>query len=1085
MKRRRSRVWVLGFYTALLAVCSDDPAPTAPTPPHPPSPPEQSDATDRAALIALFDATGGPTNWRDATNWNTSESIDRWHGVSTNLAGFVTELSLPGNNLSGTLPPELGDLTHLRWLVLSGNELTGAIPAELGNLEQLRELVPDNNELAGTIPVELGNLEQLRRLVLDNNELTGAIPPALAELSQLTLLDLTGNSLHGTIPAALGAMPRLDSLLLGNNELSGPIPAELGGLVALRRLRLSWNQLTGAMPPELGRLTNLTYLSVSRNQLTGPIPTELAGLSAIRFLSVSRNNLTGAIPSGLGDLTTLQRLYLYDNELTGEIPVSLVNLSELVLLWIHENGLSGPLPEEFANLAALQDLRVAGNGLSGGLPRGLGQLQALTRVELDGNHDLAGLLPRSMLDLRFLRDLSYGATGLCAQIDDEFQKWLRRIPDGDRTDCDVAQVERLALTGLHDVTGGPSWANRAAWGTDAPLGDWHGVATEGGRVVQMALPANGLSGPLPAEIANLLKLTVLDLTANGLSGAFPGTIAALPELAELRVGRNAGLEGALPFALRRLDRVRVLRYDDTGLCASPSPNFQAWFTAIGETAGAICDNAEEVTVSMPMVYLTQSVQTPSGSVRLVANREALLRAFVTAEQPGGFFEPEVVAVFAGPEGDEVHRVAMTRHANQIPTEADEGDLELSYNAVIPGEIIVPGVEMIVEVDPEGAVPFTVGSETRFPSQGTALPNVVVVPPMQLALVPVITTSEPDTSVLSWVRGISADISQLGLLKHAFPFAEFSVSPREPYYTSLNLTSTAGQVALFGELEAVRASEGGTGYYYGVVAHLGGAIGGRGQRPGWVSIGVRSPNTLAHEVGHNLSLRHAPCGGPAGVDPDYPYPDGGIGVWGYDFRNGLVLPPDHSKDIMTYCGTLPWLSDYHFQQVIDHRAGLAAGAANAGLAASNPPSDMLVLWGGMVDEELWIEPVFAMRAAAGLPGEPGPYRIRGTGSDGQPLFSLDFTPTEDGHGGRHFFFTVPIDPGWENALERITLTGPEGVAYLDQDDERRITVVTEPGTGRLRAILRDCEGALPDMLRDAAGLEVSMTRGLKEAVRLRR
>ena len=1083
MKRRRSRVWMLGFCTALLAVCSDAPAPTAP--PSPPPPPEPTIAGDRAALIAFYNATGGPTHWREAKNWNTSESVDEWHGVSTNPTGFVTSLSLPGNDLSGTLPPELGDLTHLTWLVLDGNELTGSIPPELGNLADLRGLSLDNNELTGSIPPELGNLAALRRLALGNNELTGPIPPELAALTQLTLLDLTGNHLNGTIPAELGALPQLDTLSLGNNELSGSIPAELGDLSSLRWLRLSFNRLNGAVPPELGKLTNLTYLSVSRNELSGPIPPELASLSAVQFLSVSRNNLTGAIPSELGDLTTLRQLLLYDNELTGEIPVSLGNLAELVLLWIHENGLSGPLPEGFGNLMELRDLRVAGNGLSGRLPRGLGQLEALTRIELDGNHDLAGLLPRSMLDLRFLRELSYGATGLCAQIDGEFQKWLRQIPDGDRTNCEVAQVERHALAGLHEVTDGPSWENRTAWGTDAPLADWHGVATEDGRVVEVALPANGLSGPLPAEIANLLKLTVLDLAANELSGALPGTIAGLRELAELRVGRNVGLEGVLPFALRHLERVRVLRYDDTGLCASPSPSFQAWYTAIKETAGAICDNAKEVTVSMPMVYLTQSVQTPSGSVRLVANRDALLRAFVTTEQPGGFFEPEVVAVFTGPEGDDVHRVVMTRHANQIPTEADEGDLELSYNAVIPGEIIVPGVEMVVEVDPEGAVPFTAESETRFPRQGSTPLNVVAVSPMQLALVPVITTAEPDTSVLGWVRGISADSPQLGLLKHAFPFAEFSVSPREPYYTSQNLTTTVGQVALFGELEAVRASEGGTGYYYGVVAHLGGAIGGRGQRPGWVSIGVRNPITLAHEVGHNLSLWHAPCGGPAGVDPDFPYPDGSIGVWGYDFRNGSVVPPDRSKDIMTYCGTLPWLSDYFFQQVIDHRAGLAAGVANAGLAASDPPSGVLVLAGGVVDGELWLEPVFSMRATARFPEVPGPYRIRGTGSDGRSLFSLDFIPTEDGHGGRHFFFTVPIQADWDDSLERITLTGPEGLAYVDQADERRITVVKDRGTGRIRAILRDWEGALPNVLGDVADLEASMTRGPREAVRLRR
>ena len=53
-------------------------------------------------------------------------------------------------------------------------------------------------------------------------------------------------------------------------------------------------------------------------------------------------------------------------------------------------------------------------------------------------------------------------------------------------------------------------------------------------------------------------------------------------------------------------------------------------------------------------------------MRLVANRDALLRAFVTAEEPRGFFEPEVLAVFTGQAGDEVHRAVMTRDANQIP-----------------------------------------------------------------------------------------------------------------------------------------------------------------------------------------------------------------------------------------------------------------------------------------------------------------------------------------------------------------------------------------------------------------------------------
>ncbi|MXW09884.1 MAG: hypothetical protein F4X47_01550 [Gammaproteobacteria bacterium] len=129
MTRGRSRVWTVGLCTLLLAVCSEeDPAITALREV------EQTDTADRATLIALYSATGG-TRWRDRTNWHTPESIRNWRGVSTNSAGFVTGLSLSGNNLSGTLPPEVGDLTHLRRLTLYGNQLTGPIPPELrGNL---------------------------------------------------------------------------------------------------------------------------------------------------------------------------------------------------------------------------------------------------------------------------------------------------------------------------------------------------------------------------------------------------------------------------------------------------------------------------------------------------------------------------------------------------------------------------------------------------------------------------------------------------------------------------------------------------------------------------------------------------------------------------------------------------------------------------------------------------------------------------------------------------------------------------------------------------------------------------------------
>ena len=98
-----------------------------------------SAATDRAALEALYDATGGP-GWTDSTNWNTSAPIGEWFGVSTDAAGRVTGLNLRGNDLTGSIPPGLGNLANLESLYLHLNALTGPIPGELGSLVNLGTL---------------------------------------------------------------------------------------------------------------------------------------------------------------------------------------------------------------------------------------------------------------------------------------------------------------------------------------------------------------------------------------------------------------------------------------------------------------------------------------------------------------------------------------------------------------------------------------------------------------------------------------------------------------------------------------------------------------------------------------------------------------------------------------------------------------------------------------------------------------------------------------------------------------------------------------------------------------------------------
>ena len=157
---------------------------------------------DRDALVALFNVTGG-ASWLYNDNWMSSARIGEWYGVEVNAEGRVTHLDLIRNELSGEMPPELGDLSSLEWLLLQRNQLSREIPPELGNLASLEWLSLGGNQLSGEIPPELGNLSGLVALGLEENQLSGEIPPELGNLASLRRMDISGNRGIGCPPASL------------------------------------------------------------------------------------------------------------------------------------------------------------------------------------------------------------------------------------------------------------------------------------------------------------------------------------------------------------------------------------------------------------------------------------------------------------------------------------------------------------------------------------------------------------------------------------------------------------------------------------------------------------------------------------------------------------------------------------------------------------------------------------------------------------------------------------------------------------------------------------------------------------------
>ena len=324
---------------------------------------QTSVATDRAALVALYNATGG-ADWTDNTNWLSTEALSAWYGVTTDGNGRVTELDLDYNQLRGEIPAALGTLANLQTLVFYNNDLIGEIPAELGTLANLQTLVFSSNALSGEIPAELGNLANLQTLSIYANYLIGEIPAELGNLANLQTLSLYANDLSGEIPAELGNLANLQTLSLYVNDLIGEIPAELGTLANLQTLYLYANDLSGEIPAELGNLANLQTLSLSWNELSGEIPMELGNLANLQRLYLYANDLSGEIPAALGNLANLEILNLSVNGLSGEIQAALESLTRLQELYLNHNPqLTGTIPPELENLAQLRAFYVHGTGL--------------------------------------------------------------------------------------------------------------------------------------------------------------------------------------------------------------------------------------------------------------------------------------------------------------------------------------------------------------------------------------------------------------------------------------------------------------------------------------------------------------------------------------------------------------------------------------------------------------------------------------------------------------------------------------------------------------------------------------------------
>ena len=357
---------------------------------------------EKEALDDLYDSTNG-YQWVRNDAWLENNICQRY-GVSCNSdESHVIGLKLFYNQLQGTLPESMGNLTYLQTLLLAGNSISGELPQSMNQLTDLTHLDLSDNQLNLSVFAKLNHLTHLSFLAMANNHLSGTIPETISTLSALVHLDLSGNSISDEVPATIWQLPHLIHLNLSNNQLIGNILSGCDSATTLEYLNLSNNSFSGQIPDCINKLTSLSTLYLSDNQLSGPIPDDISQLTQLVQLYLEHNNLEGNIPQTLGSLSLLQSLRLNHNHLSGEIPDQLGNLEQLIRLDLSHNELSGKIPESLGNLYHLESLYLNDNHLSGRLPVQLSQCIHLKILFLSSNK-IQGPIPDEWLSLSSLND---------------------------------------------------------------------------------------------------------------------------------------------------------------------------------------------------------------------------------------------------------------------------------------------------------------------------------------------------------------------------------------------------------------------------------------------------------------------------------------------------------------------------------------------------------------------------------------------------------------------------------------------------------------------------------------------------------
>ncbi len=520
-------------------------------------------------------------------------------------------------------------------------------------------------------------------------------------------------------------------------------------------------------------------------------------------------------------------------------------------------------------------------------------------------------------------------------------------PDGEMYLASNGIAFVTSLTGEWTLQGLPLSANMFSWGpAELPLK----------RVVK---PGDSVTVTIPFVVTS----GALEVATTGITGGVLPTFTLSKDATSIPLA-GAGVVPDLPPGIWQLTTTTVVV---PGMRFVPTVTTQNVTVSLGVTSSVTVPFVGTPIVSNLLVegaYLTQAVQTMGSSAELVAGRDALLRVFLRASESNTWRPMVRAKLYHGTTL--VETFDLPAASTGVDTEVNEGIAAKSWNVRVNGALIVPDLRLLVEADPLRQITGDGdASDNIWPRSGA--PQEIPVKEMNMwrvVMVPVVNTP---TNLTGDVTGANKD-AFLTVARQLLPINTVDVRVREPYTMNggalQSNDANFAWIGLLNEINALRVAEGTTGeYWYGVVkVNYSSGIAGYGYVPGRAAIGwdylSNAARVAAHEWGHNMGRRHAPCGSAGSPDPGFPHAGGVIGSWGWNSTTNAYVSPSAS-DLMGYCSN-QWISAYNWSLALNYRHNSDNAFVQPSMTAQSiANTDRLLVWGTITNGRVEVEPAFRL------------------------------------------------------------------------------------------------------------------------------